>query len=58
MAAGYGPGKILLPKAMHKICGQPIVEYVVRSVLDVVNSCPLVVLAEGAEDIKNNWAIR
>ena len=55
MAAGYGPGmKSSLPKAMHKISGQPMVEYVLKSVLDVVNSRPLVVLAGDAEDIKEH----
>ncbi|HZJ58309.1 MAG TPA: bifunctional UDP-N-acetylglucosamine diphosphorylase/glucosamine-1-phosphate N-acetyltransferase GlmU [Clostridia bacterium] len=59
MAAGYGPGmKSSLPKAMHKICGEPVVEFVVASVLDVVNIRPLVILGEGSEGIGERLGTR
>lgn len=53
MAAGDDARmKSSLPKVMHKICGHPMIEYVVDAVLGVDNCEPIVVLGEGEEDIK------
>ena len=53
MAAGDDARmKSSLPKVMHKICGHPMIEYVVNAVLGVSNCEPVVVLGEGGEDLK------
>ena len=51
MAAGDDDRmKSSLPKVMHKICGHPMIEYVVDAVLGVDNCEPIVVLGEGGEE--------
>ena len=53
MAAGDDDRmKSSLPKVMHKICGHPMIQYVVDAALCVANCQPIVVLGEGGEEIK------
>lgn len=53
MAAGDGTRmNSFLPKVMHKICGYPIIEYVVSSATGVSNCEPVVILGNGAEEVE------
>lgn len=55
MAAGYEPDmESSLPIAMHKISGHPMVEFVLHSVLDIVDYPPLLLLREGADEISED----
>lgn len=55
MAAGDGTRmKSSLPKVMHKICGRPIIEYVMDSAMGVSTSEPIVILGNGAAEIEKH----
>ena len=56
MAAGDGTRmNSSLPKVMHKICGYPIIEYVVSSATGVSNCEPVVILGNGLRKLKSIW---
>jgi bifunctional UDP-N-acetylglucosamine pyrophosphorylase/glucosamine-1-phosphate N-acetyltransferase len=53
LAAGEGTRmKSKNPKVMHKVCGYPIIEYVVRTAAEISESLPVTVVGHKAEEIR------
>ena len=53
LAAGEGTRmKSKKPKVMHKVCGYPIIEYVVRTAAEISESLPVTVVGHKAEEIR------
>ena len=53
LAAGRGTRmKSDLPKALHRVCGRPLVAYVVDAARDLTGTRPLIVVGYGAEQIR------
>lgn len=53
LAAGKGTRmKSNIPKVLHKICGQPMVEHVVMATQEAGGQKPVVVVGHGAEKVK------
>ncbi len=53
LAAGEGTRmKSKKPKVLHRICGYPIIEYVVRAASEVSDDLPVVVVGHRAEEVK------
>ncbi|MDI3309871.1 MAG: bifunctional UDP-N-acetylglucosamine diphosphorylase/glucosamine-1-phosphate N-acetyltransferase GlmU [Thermoanaerobacterium sp.] len=54
LAAGLGKRmKSKHPKVVHKVCGRPMVEWVVRSAKEAGSNDVVVVLGHGANEVKN-----
>lgn len=60
MAAGDGTRmKSSLPKVMHKICGHPMIDYVVDAVQGVTHCCdPLVIIGDEGSEIEKHLGSR
>lgn len=53
LAAGMGTRiKSDLPKVLHRVCGRPLVAYVVDAARDLTGTRPLVVVGYGAEQVR------
>ncbi|KAF0109236.1 MAG: bifunctional UDP-N-acetylglucosamine pyrophosphorylase / Glucosamine-1-phosphate N-acetyltransferase [Anaerolineaceae bacterium] len=52
LAAGQGTRmKSRLPKVLHPVCGQPMIEYALRAAWDASTETPVVVVGHGAEAV-------
>lgn len=55
LAAGKGTRmKSDLPKILHRICGQPIVQYAIDAARSVTTDLPVVVIGHGADLVQKN----
>ncbi|MCS7010462.1 MAG: bifunctional UDP-N-acetylglucosamine diphosphorylase/glucosamine-1-phosphate N-acetyltransferase GlmU [Anaerolineales bacterium] len=53
LAAGQGTRmKSGLPKVLHPICGQPMIEYALRAAWEATTELPVVVIGHGAEAVR------
>jgi bifunctional UDP-N-acetylglucosamine pyrophosphorylase/glucosamine-1-phosphate N-acetyltransferase len=53
LAAGQGTRmKSSLPKVLHPLCGQPMIEHVLRAAWDASTETPVVVIGTGAEAVR------
>jgi bifunctional UDP-N-acetylglucosamine pyrophosphorylase / glucosamine-1-phosphate N-acetyltransferase len=53
LAAGQGTRmKSSLPKVLHPVCGQPMIEYALRAAWEASTEVPVVVIGHGAESVR------
>jgi bifunctional UDP-N-acetylglucosamine pyrophosphorylase/glucosamine-1-phosphate N-acetyltransferase len=53
LAAGQGTRmKSNLPKVLHPVCGQPMIEYALRAAWDASTEVPVVVIGHGADSVR------
>jgi len=59
LAAGEGKRlKSFIPKVMHKVCGQPLIEYVLDAVQVVSDDAPIAIVGNGKELIEEHLGDR